>query len=212
MSSPNGSNWSPPSSYLHMAPPMFTPYPSATELIVPQRPYSANIQRNHTTCIPIIEFYVNGQKGINLGDAANRIFSGLAHAEDKLLEGFGTKVTYRLEWPGYMGFNKQKHALRATRVKESITRSKMAIHVAEVMKEFIETNLNVQENAPQPTNDPNWRVGNGFIELSDLYLLEIHQVSKASLQPVIAYRPRYAAHAAQLHPGIHRGFVPMGPY
>ena len=70
----------------------------------------------------------------------------------------------------------------------------------------------MQENAPQPTNDPNWRVGNGYIELSDLYLLEIYQVSKASLQPVIAYRPRYAAHTTQLHPGIHRGYVPMAHY
>ena len=127
------------------------------DIIVPQRPYAANIQRNHTTSIPVVEFWVNGRKGISLADAQARVFSGLEQADDRLLEGFGTKVTYRVEvrgnntlvntlfshsvieqWPGYMGFNKQKHALRATRIKESITRAKMAIHVAEVMKEFIE--------------------------------------------------------------------------
>lgn len=37
-----------------------------------------------------------------------------------------------------MSFNKQKHALRATREKQSITRAKMATQVAEVMKDFIE--------------------------------------------------------------------------
>ena len=40
------------------------------------------------------------------------------------------------------------------------------------------------------TSDFNWRVGPGYITLDDLYLFEIHQVAKASLQPVIVYRPR----------------------
>lgn len=40
------------------------------------------------------------------------------------------------------------------------------------------------------TTEPAWRVGSGYITLDDLYLLEIHQVARASLQPVIAYRPR----------------------
>ncbi|EKM57257.1 uncharacterized protein PHACADRAFT_254932 [Phanerochaete carnosa HHB-10118-sp] len=155
------------------------------EIIVPQRPYAANIQRNHTHSIGVVEFWVNGQKGIRLSDAQARIFTGLAHADDRLLEGFGVKVTYRIEWPGYGAFGKQKHALRATREKESITRAKMAIHVAEVMKDFIE------EMTPLSTSDPSWRVGERYIEFEDLYLLEIHHVAKASLQPVIAYRPRY---------------------
>lgn len=42
----------------------------------------------------------------------------------------------------------------------------------------------------QPTDDPSWRVGPGYIDFEDLYLLEVHQVAKASLQPVIAYRRR----------------------
>ncbi|GJE93138.1 hypothetical protein PsYK624_092970 [Phanerochaete sordida] len=167
-------------SYLrHMA----SPY--QTDILVPQRPYAANIQRNHTHSIGVVEFWVNGQKGIRLSDAQARAFSGLAQADDRLLEGFGTKVTYRIEWPGYVAFGKQKHALRATREKESITRAKMAIHVAEVMKDFID------EMGPLPTSDPHWRVGQGFIEFGDLYLLEIHHVAKASLQPVLAFRPRY---------------------
>lgn len=44
----------------------------------------------------------------------------------------------RFKWPGYGSFNKQKHALRATQQKEAVTRAKMAVHVAEVMKDFIE--------------------------------------------------------------------------
>ena len=41
------------------------------------------------------------------------------------------------------------------------------------------------------TTESAWRVGPGYIALEDLYLLEIHQVAKASLQPVILYRPRH---------------------
>ena len=67
------------------------------ELIVPQRPYAANIQRGHTHCIGVVEFHTNGQKGISLADAQARLFHGLEQADDRLLEGFGTKVTYRIE-------------------------------------------------------------------------------------------------------------------
>ena len=70
---------------------------SSSDLIVPQRPYAANVQRNHTHSIGVVEFWVNGQRGISLRDAQARVFSGLAQADDRLLEGFGTKVTYRLE-------------------------------------------------------------------------------------------------------------------
>lgn len=161
-----------------------SPYP--TEVIIPQRPYAANIQRNHTHSIGIVEFWQNDRKGIRLADALARNFGSLQRADDRLLEGFGMKVTYRIEWPGYVAFGKQKHALRATREKESITRAKMAIHVAEVVKDFIE------EMAPLNTHDQAWRVGPNYITFEDLYLLEIHHVAKASLQPVLAYRPRYA--------------------
>lgn len=163
---------------------------------------------------------MNGLPGISLRDAQAHNFRGLQAAEDRPLEGFGVKVTYRLEvrapsplqwlitdrrmqWPGYGSFNRQKHALRATREKESVTRAKMAVHVAEVMKDFIQVstvdrwqlrvvhhNVALQEMESMATTEPAWRVGSGYIALEDLFLLEIHQVAKASLQPVIAYRPR----------------------
>ena len=98
---------------------------------------------------------MNGVQGISLRDAQAHNFRGLHAAEDRPLEGFGVKVTYRIEasvtrqiimlvtdrtmqWPGYGSFNRQKHALRATREKESVTRAKMAVHVAEVIKDFIQ--------------------------------------------------------------------------
>ena len=33
-----------------------------------------------------------------------------------------------------------------------------------------------------------WRVGPGYIELKDVVLLGLRQVSKSGLQPVLAYR------------------------
>ncbi|KAJ3542970.1 hypothetical protein NM688_g5916 [Phlebia brevispora] len=183
---------------------VYPQYPATTHdtIIVPQRQYAVNIQRNHTHNIETVQYVVNGMPGISLRDAQAHNFRGLSSAEDRPLEGFGVKVTYRIEWPGYGSFNRQKHALRATREKESVTRAKMAVHVAEVMKDFIQVRTVaaadkpfpdfpvVQEMESMPTTEPAWRVGSGHITLEDLYLLEIHQVAKASLQPVIAYRPR----------------------
>jgi len=177
-----GSDYSP----IYSSPPLPVDMilPQQVDVVVPQRQYSANIQRNHTFSIGPLMFMTSRGKGIRLADLQARVDVGLVHRDLQPLEGFGTKVTYRIEWPGYDSFNKQKHALRATRAKESVSLHKIALHVAEVMKAFI------QEAAGQPSSEQAWRVGPGYIEFEDLYLLEVHQVAKASLQPVIAYRPR----------------------
>ncbi|KAI0689334.1 hypothetical protein BC835DRAFT_1369370 [Cytidiella melzeri] len=151
---------------------------------VPQRIYQANIQRNHTTNIGPMEFITNKGRGIRLADVLARATVGLHRADERPLQGFGTKVTYRIEWPGYDSYNKQKHALRATREKQSVCLSKIATHVAEVMQEF------VKEMNGQATTDPRWRVGPEYIDFEDMYLVEVRQVAKASLQPIIAYRPK----------------------
>lgn len=126
---------------------------------VPQRPYAANIQRNHTSSYSTtILFSSDRGRGIRLADVYARGTIGLSGADDKVLQGFGMKVTYRIEvsllslpthieglyssnyllqWPGYGPYSKQKHARGATRDKQSVSRAKVAAHVAEVMREFI---------------------------------------------------------------------------
>lgn len=74
-----------------------SPSQSPMEITVPQRQYSANIQRNHIRTIPAVEFIANGVKGIRLADVRSRAIVGLRGADDRPLEGFGTKVTYRIE-------------------------------------------------------------------------------------------------------------------
>lgn len=67
------------------------------DIVVPQRPYAANVQRNHNRTIDTILYNVNGARGISLRDAQSHNFRGLAQAEDRPLHGFGVKVTYRIE-------------------------------------------------------------------------------------------------------------------
>ncbi len=66
-------------------------------IIVPQKRYVANIQRNYTRSIQTVHFYVNGTQGIRLTDAQAHNFRGLESPDDRLLAGFGVKVTYRIE-------------------------------------------------------------------------------------------------------------------
>ena len=68
-----------------------------THFTVPQRPYSANIQRNHVRNIEVVEFNTLHGKGIRLADVRARAVIGLIGADDRPLEGFGVKVTYRIE-------------------------------------------------------------------------------------------------------------------
>ena len=117
-----------------------------------------------------MQFITSRGKGVRLADVQARAVIGLLHADDKPLQGFGMKVTYRIEvsaysipsalvslidairlqWPGYDSYNKQKHALRATRVKQSVNLAKVATHVAEVMKEFINVRLLLSEMCLPP--------------------------------------------------------------
>lgn len=78
----------------------------------------------------------------------------------------------------------------------------MARQVAEVLQRFITVSKRLHCIAwiGQPTQDlcqdythfcgcnPLWRVGAGFIQLGDIYFLELRHISKASWMPVFQLR------------------------
>ena len=51
----------------------------------------------------------------------------------------------------------------------------------------------IQVQGTRLNEDTTWRFGPGHIELQDLYLVELRQVSQASFQPVLAIRRDAAA-------------------
>ncbi|KAF7794213.1 hypothetical protein EIP86_005345 [Pleurotus ostreatoroseus] len=167
--------------------PAFVPYPPSPTVndspIVPQRKYRAK-NKMRTPKQLSIRFEVNGQLGISLTDARDDRLQGLLDAGKLVFNAtnIGKKVCYRIEWPGYPSFNQHKYARRKKGGSNSVMLAEVAKHVAEVMSAFIKENVEFI-----PDNEyMHWRVGEGFITVDKLRLLELKQVSAGSFQPVLA--------------------------
>ncbi|KAI0086288.1 hypothetical protein BDY19DRAFT_995899 [Irpex rosettiformis] len=99
-----------------------------------------------------------------------------------ILEGCGTKITYVMKFRGHKSFKTQKYSgtgRSPNRIANN--REKILSQVTEVMGEFIEKMKHESTAGPL-------QFGAGGIELEDLYLLELRQVSKASFQPIFAVK------------------------
>ncbi len=76
---------------------------------------------------------------------------------------------------------------------------------------FILTHLWPQERAdfvPSNPADAQWRVGPGYIELKDIYLVEIRHVAKSSWQPIF----EVAQQPGDLAPWWATSFVQYPPF
>ncbi|KAI0085405.1 hypothetical protein BDY19DRAFT_445710 [Irpex rosettiformis] len=154
---------------------------------IPQEEYRANgAQTLYIASQAAIEFWVNGHKGIRVTDALDENYVGLDDPNARLLESVRDKVSIRIEVAGYTSFVTQKYVRRTTEGRESISRRRLATKLAEVVKAFVQKNSGV---TPQGLN--RLQFGPGYIQLEDIYLLEVRHVSKGSLQPILAYIPRY---------------------
>ncbi|KAI0084198.1 hypothetical protein BDY19DRAFT_997915 [Irpex rosettiformis] len=89
-------------------------------------------------------------------------------------------------WPGYISGFEQKYAY--THRSSGMTRAKIVTQVAGVMRGFFEYVKYTH------TTEPQWSLGpEGRIKFEDIYLVELRQVSKATFQPILAYKPRDAS-------------------
>ncbi|KAJ3558589.1 hypothetical protein NM688_g836 [Phlebia brevispora] len=160
---------------------------------VPQSPYSARTQLRAER--RRVLFTCGGRKmqGIALHNVLRGDMQCLDDADDRsILEGFGDKVSYRIEWKGYPSFSAQKNCTRTKRGEIfPITRAEIVRQVARVTQKFIDHNSLVE-----PAEEE-WRVGTGHIELDSLVLMGVDIVSRGSLQPIYRTRAHIASRGAR---------------
>ncbi|KAI0950302.1 hypothetical protein AcV7_008814 [Taiwanofungus camphoratus] len=146
--------------------------------LIPQRPYSP---RNSFLPMNPIRFRTNERNCICLIDAYQNNISGLERRDDCPFRTMrpGQKRSIRLLWPtpeGGRGYSKFQRQINIT---ASTTISKLAHKIAEKVHTFIE------QNVQHEYSDNRWKVGEGYLTLGKLMLVELHQVSDASFQPVL---------------------------
>ncbi|THH00628.1 hypothetical protein EW026_g1937 [Hermanssonia centrifuga] len=79
--------------------------------------------------------------------------------------------------PGFASFGVQKNVRSAATTRESITREKVAVQVAEVVKRFLETTANAKVLPGTNDIDSRWRSAyqTGVITIHNIYLTELVQ-------------------------------------
>ncbi|KAA1476132.1 hypothetical protein DENSPDRAFT_884093 [Dentipellis sp. KUC8613] len=113
-------------------------------------------------------------EGVPLSDMRIKKFSGLAGPDDVVLERHGCQIMLHVNWPGYKEWRSPLRT-RNQKCKTSVaaTRGTLAHRVALRMQRFIED----QKNEPQPEE---WVVGEGGIELDNLLLLRLVQITQGA--------------------------------
>ncbi|KAI0340503.1 hypothetical protein BDW22DRAFT_376468 [Trametopsis cervina] len=102
--------------------------------------------------------------------------------DQQVLQGMSTKYSIIINLEGQPVYSRQKYAHAGGRRKQSNTLGKVARQIAEVVQAYIENDMHRQ------TGDTQWRLGGEGLGFDDLYLLELHQVSKSSFEPVFGIR------------------------
>lgn len=132
-----------------------------------------------------VKFSINGSPGFNMKQALNQAFTDLDRRDEPVLANANSSVSCRLLFPGYPA-NTQLHnqiALKDYRKDPSpIKKSKLAHVIAKNVHKYLNSLATI---AIDPSVDPEWTVGQGFMELEKMYLVNVSWVSKGSIQPEI---------------------------
>ncbi|KAF8551409.1 hypothetical protein OG21DRAFT_1418013 [Imleria badia] len=85
----------------------------------------------------------------------------------------------RVQWPGYKPWHKTIAAKNWRKLRGPVTRVKLAEAVAIATQEL----LKAYRDEPYDSDFGSWNVGPNGIQLDQICLIALHQVSKGSWQP-----------------------------
>lgn len=154
-------------------PPMLSPTPSLTP--VPQKIYKSRTRfcphNVATYCIP-----QSLSRGISLRQILDGEITGLWLNELVPATMRGSKASIRVLWPGYPSHSRQ---INLSRTGKPLAIGALAVKIAKELQFLVDC------HSFKYCTKPEWRLGPGFIQFEHIFLTEVLQVSKASLQPVL---------------------------
>lgn len=166
---------------------------------IPQTPYNAGKQWGYRPSSPIL-FTIGGSPGISLRDALREEFAGLDGRDDLLFGGCGSSISCRIQFSGYPvnGGSYQIRTLDWSKPRKSITRGKLAYEIAGKIERYLTQMARV---TPDKHVDDYWKIGQGFMHIENMFLVNLKQCSKESFQPEIWVAPPLpGTHSKSIHP------------
>jgi len=150
---------------------------------VPQRDYDQRRKQWSFKQLEPISFSVDGRPGVNMGDALQKKFENLDGRDDPMLQNTSGAISCRFLFPGYPanGGSCQIHALDWNRKRRPITRSKLAHEIARKLERY----LHDMARLIPDTSVDRWTIGQGSMNIENLFLVRLVSVSKGSFQPEI---------------------------
>ncbi|KAF9221404.1 hypothetical protein BS17DRAFT_711300 [Gyrodon lividus] len=123
--------------------------------------------------------------GMSLEDALKLRLKHLKDKDEPMFIGCGPSISLRIQWPGYPAWTTQIRTMDFKNPKGPITKMKLAKNIANCVRRFIET---MNRRSMEEDSDPRWKVGQRHIQVKDLILVSLHNVSKGSWQPQLRLR------------------------
>ncbi|KIP06388.1 hypothetical protein PHLGIDRAFT_35967 [Phlebiopsis gigantea 11061_1 CR5-6] len=157
--------------------------PDCPGILVPQKVYHVKGQGNWNP-IPPISLQRNGTLGVRLQDALREPVTGLVNGRTiPTLSTTSMRAALRIQWPGYGSWSVPNalHSLDHTNQAKPHNLAHVVYQVAKIVRSFYNDVASTEPN-------PDWHLGR--IPFSQLYLVQLRNVSAGSWQPVIAYEPR----------------------
>jgi len=149
---------------------------------IPQQPYNQR-QWDFRPAQDIL-FPVHGQPGVNMGDALRKRFTTLEGRDDLVLQGARTAFSCRIWYPGYP-LNKSPQIFTTfwNRDRDPISRSQLAFLIARKLEKYLDSMSS--SHIMDPSTDEQWRIGEGYMTLGNMFLAKLESVSNGSYQPEI---------------------------
>ncbi|KAF9784640.1 hypothetical protein BJ322DRAFT_1021354 [Thelephora terrestris] len=151
---------------------------------IPQRRYASRTGDTSFLQSHVVTFSVNGVPGFNMQHALDQVFVGLDGRDEPVLENANGPASCRLLFPGYP-INAKSSQIAVKNWKKDpapIPKSKLSYEVAKRVRQCLNELVAIPID---PSADPQWTIGKGFMTFEKMYLVSVSWVSKGSLQPEI---------------------------
>jgi hypothetical protein len=168
-----------------LLPPQVATFPPPGWLEIPQTAYTYGVKQFDFTPLEPILFYVNGRPGVNMGQALRKVFTGLDGRDDPmLLQNTRLAVSCRLLFPGYpLNSSPQIPTKNWNKRRGPITRGELAHHVSRKLEQYLDSMA--ASHTMDGSTDKQWKIGEGFMGLDNMFLVRLVSVSTGSFQPEI---------------------------
>ncbi|KAF9784643.1 hypothetical protein BJ322DRAFT_857334 [Thelephora terrestris] len=151
---------------------------------IPQRRYTSRTGDTSFLQSHVVTFSVKGVPGLNMQHALDQVFVGLGGRDEPVLENANGPASCRLLFPGYP-INAKSSQIAVKNWKKDpapIPKSKLSYEVAKRVRQYLDELVAIPID---PSADPQWTIGKGFMKFEKMYLVSVSWASKGSLQPEI---------------------------